>query len=540
MIINCTQLNTDYIDNSDICIVGGGPAGITLAQKLSQNNSLKISIIESGGLSFNVKIQKLNTGECSALGNYPHINYSILNNRIRQFGGTSNVWAGWCGPLEKTDFHEKSWVQNSGWPISYNDLEPFYKESQSILNLSRFIYNKDVYKYYPKAYANARLKEFKNIFWQFSSPPLKFNHKYFNLFKEKNNVKLFLKGTISDLTKVNNKITEISCMNDSIKIKFKSKIFILACGAIENAAILLNFQKKNPQDNFINKNVGKYFMEHPHCTIGYGYTKSNNKNFTYCYSQNRIKILDNNKFLSGITILDEMQEKNKINNCISVFLPHNFLEVQSAIILRGIFALKAVNFNIITLFVKLFKDAKKIYTNIFDILKNFISKKKKFYIVARIEQAPIKDNKVYLSKIKNKYGNYFPILDWRLTEQDLKTLSINFNEIKLNLEKNNVADVYPSDFIKTIQNKKINTSADVNTKIFTRKIYATGHHMGTTRMGNNNSISVVDKNLKIHEIDNLYCAGSSVFTTSGSINPTLTIVALSLRLADYLEKKILN
>ena len=538
MIIKCTQLNKDFIDNSDICIVGGGPAGITLAYKLSQNNSLNISIIESGDLSFNAEYQKLNTGECLELGNYPHLNYSISNNRIRQFGGTSNIWAGWCGPLEKNDFNERSWIQDSGWPISYEDLEPYYKESQSILNLSKFIYNKDVYDYYPEAHSNAYLKEFKNIFWQFSSPPIKFNHKYLEYFKKKDNIKLFLQCTITDLTKVNNKIIDVSCMNKSIKLKFKSKIFILACGAIENATILLNFQKKNPKDNFNNHNVGKYFMEHPHCTIGYGYTKDNNKNFISCYSQNKIKKLDNNKFLAGVVIFDAVQKENKINNCVSVFLPHNFLEVQSAIILRGIFTLKAFNFNFISLFVQLFKDTKKIYLNIFDILKNYISKKKKFYIIARIEQVPNKDSRVYLSKIKNKYGNYFPVLDWRMTKQDLKTLSINFNEVKLNLEKNNIADVYPSDFIKAIQDEKIDNEKDERTKDLQNKVYGTGHHMGTTRMGNDKSISVVDRNLKIHEIDNLYCASSSVFATSGYINPTLTIVALSLRLADYLERKI--
>ena len=177
MIIETSQQNENFIDNSDVCIIGAGPAGITLAHKLSENDDIKISIIESGDLSFNSKIQKLNLGECLEFGNYPHKDYSVSHARIRQFGGTSNVWAGWSGPLEKNDFDERSWIEGSGWPIEYKDLEPFYKESQDILNLSKFIYDKTVYDYYPDAYSKSYLKEFKNIFWQFSDPPVKFNHK---------------------------------------------------------------------------------------------------------------------------------------------------------------------------------------------------------------------------------------------------------------------------------------------------------------------------------------------------------------------------
>ena len=131
MIINSSQQYEKFIDISDICIVGAGPAGITLAQELSKNDSIKISIIESGDLSFNSKNQKLNSGECLEFGNYPHQNYSVSHARIRQFGGTSNVWAGWSGPLEQDDFKERSWIEETGWPISYQDLEPFYKKSQS-------------------------------------------------------------------------------------------------------------------------------------------------------------------------------------------------------------------------------------------------------------------------------------------------------------------------------------------------------------------------------------------------------------------------
>ena len=62
------------------------------------------------------------------------------------------------------------------------------------------------------------------------------------------------------------------------------------------------------------------------------------------------------------------------------------------------------------------------------------------------------------------------------------------------------------------------------------------HHMGGTRMGNDKEYSVVDKNLKVHDTENLFISGSSVFTTAGHAYPTLTITQLSLRLANHISK----
>lgn len=537
MIFNHKKISKNFfsVDCSDVCIIGSGPAGISLANELSKQKKIKITLIECGELKFNPIIQKLNQGSCVGFGNYPYKDYSIKDARVRQFGGTSNVWAGWSGPLEEDDFKKKNWIKMSGWPISYNDIKPFYRKSQSILNLSKFIYDKKIYKYYPKIFSSNFIKEFKNIFWQFSDPPVKFNKKYFNYICNKDNIKLFLKTTVIDLINVNQKITEIKCEQNNNIIKFKSKFFILACGAIENASILLNFQKKKSQKNFKNLNIGKFFMEHAHCTIGYGYTKNNK--FLSCYSKIKIKKLNNIKFLPGVVISKKIQKKNKIPSCVSVFLVNNFLEIKSAVILRYFFTLKFFNFNLLNFFLLLFKDLKKIFFSCLEIiLKN--KSKKKFYIISRIEQVPNINSKVYLSKSRNKYQNFIPLLDWQMRGQDLKTLLVNFNQIKLELEKKEIAKIYPSDFIRNVILKKNNIFKKKWSPLLKEEVFGVGHHMGTTRMGINKKSSVVDRNLKVHDLENLYCVGSSVFPTSGYINPTLTIVALSLRLANFLKRKL--
>ena len=222
-------------------------------------------------------------------------------------------------------------------------------------------------------------------------------------------------------------------------------------------------------------------MEHPHCTIGYGYTKD--KNFIKCYSKQKIKDLDNVKFLSGIVIPEENQKKNNITNCVSVFLPNNFLEIQSAVILRYNFALKALNFNLFSFFIQMIKDTKKIFFSLLEVLKNLINGKKKFYIISRIEQVPNSKSKVYLSENKNDFGNYLPVLDWNMKKQDLETLFVNFNEIKSKIENNKLAEIYPFDFIKKIENIKNDTTVKEWNKILKKEVFGVGHHMGTTRMG---------------------------------------------------------
>jgi choline dehydrogenase-like flavoprotein len=64
------------------------------------------------------------------------------------------------------------------------------------------------------------------------------------------------------------------------------------------------------------------------------------------------------------------------------------------------------------------------------------------------------------------------------------------------------------------------------------------HHLGTTRMHTDPARGVVDADCRVHGVRNLYVAGSSVFPTYGCSNPTLTVVALALRLADHLKKQL--
>ena len=270
-----------------------------------------------------------------------------------------------------------------------------------------------------------------------------------------------------------------------------------------------------------NKNIGHFFLEHPHITIGHGITENKN-NFLKAYGKNLIKDLGNVKFLPGFSIKKEIQEQHKILSCITVLSEHNLLDVESAVILRHSLALKNQIVSMPKLISYIFKNFLNLNKNVFGIINNFLLKKKFFHLVSRLEQQPTYENKIYLSNEKNKFNKFLPAISWKLTEQEYKTLKINYELISDFFKKNNLGKIKPSKFILNL-NKNLHSD-----------VFAVGHHMGTTRMSSSPVNGVVDKNLKVHDLNNLYIAGSSVFPTGGYINPTMTIVALSMRLNNHI------
>jgi choline dehydrogenase-like flavoprotein len=141
-------------------------------------------------------------------------------------------------------------------------------------------------------------------------------------------------------------------------------------------------------------------------------------------------------------------------------------------------------------------------------------------ISADIEMVPSETNRVSLADdLKDHFGNPGVDLSLNLTEQDIETI-----EQVRSLIHRIYADLGAQDVVETVEDGSAITWLH--------------HHMGSCRMGDNPKTSVTDRNLRVHQSPNLYVAGSSVFVTSGASNPTLTIAALSHRLADHLVARL--
>ena len=119
----------------DIAIIGGGPAGITLALALA-HTPLKVMLFESGGMDFDAKTQALYAGKVAGVSYLP-----LDASRMRYLGGSSNHWGGWCRPLDPIDFEKRAWVAYSGWPFGIKELQPYFKRAQALVEAGTWSYD---------------------------------------------------------------------------------------------------------------------------------------------------------------------------------------------------------------------------------------------------------------------------------------------------------------------------------------------------------------------------------------------------------------
>ena len=121
---------------ANICIVGGGPAGITLALELARTGK-SILLIESGDLAPSEEAQALNVGEVvdEALHSPPD------KYRQRCLGGGTSIWGGRCVPFDPIDFEVRPWMDHSGWPISYSDVEQYYPAANALCEAGEYEYD---------------------------------------------------------------------------------------------------------------------------------------------------------------------------------------------------------------------------------------------------------------------------------------------------------------------------------------------------------------------------------------------------------------
>jgi choline dehydrogenase-like flavoprotein len=119
----------------DICIVGAGPAGISLALQFEATH-LRVCLLEAGGTVYESATQQLFEGDVVA-ENYP----LLRDTRLGALGGSTNVWAGWCRPLEELDFEQRDWCSAGGWPFGLNELEPYYARAHELCGLGPYKYD---------------------------------------------------------------------------------------------------------------------------------------------------------------------------------------------------------------------------------------------------------------------------------------------------------------------------------------------------------------------------------------------------------------
>src|SRR5678809_1087319 len=186
MHVDARMIDSGSLIEGDVCIVGAGAAGISMALEWI-NAPHKIILLEGGGFDYDPQVQELYAGKTTGQPYYP-----LKSARLHYFGGTTNHWAGFCSTFDEIDFLKRDWIPHSGWPINRATLDPYYSRAQQKLELGPYEYD---WKYWQKRDPELQsiLKDEAavwNKIWQFS-PPTRFGEKYRDSIEKTKNIHLY-------------------------------------------------------------------------------------------------------------------------------------------------------------------------------------------------------------------------------------------------------------------------------------------------------------------------------------------------------------
>lgn len=464
------------IPEADVCIVGGGAAGIEIAQYLG-GKGLSIMLLEGGEEIFHSNIQDLYRFQSfgrpiRSVDRSGPYNFSIAKKqecRLRQYGGTLNIWSGKWKVLDPIDFEKKEFIEESGWPITYNEILPYYRAIaddygggiQLLLDGSSKKTVPEFFKRFPEFVPSVHYRE---------SASLNMKTKFDRQISDAENVRLILGANVTgiELSVAQDHVKGLSVSSlDGHRWMIGAKCFILACGTLENTRLLLCSNEKMKKgignDNGL---VGRYLMDHPK-GIGGMLMLSEREQFLF---SDRGFGLNPGGYEIGLSLHPSLLRKLKLpNHCLRLVLSPE--KGESVLYLRFL-----------------------------------------------LEQVPNPKSWVFLTEERDSLG--MPILgvDWQMSEQDRQS----FTKYTAFLNQYFAEHGLGSIFLKK-NASELNFLKDAS------------HQMGTTRMGISPKDGVVDGNCKVFGIDNLYIAGSSVFPAAGNAHPTFTVLALARRLSDHLN-----
>jgi GMC oxidoreductase/NAD(P)-binding Rossmann-like domain len=534
MIIDGRDVAPDTQIDCDVCIVGAGAAGITLARELQQQH-LKIVLIESGAMQPTAAIDRLNQGEVIN----ESVHGSLQLNRCRQLGGTTALWGGRCVPFDESDFEVRSHVPYSGWCLSKTDLVPYYQRAHTHCEIGS--YSQTPIDLLPEARRRHAMipgleaEGLSSDQLYLFSPPTHFGQRYLGELHQSYEIFLFLHTNCLSLipTPEGSAIETLQVASlQHNKFSIRAKQFVLAAGGLEVTRLLLLSNQVHP-NGIGNQHdlVGRFYMSHinhrievqfaPNLPIVWDYEQT--REAIYCQraialsaeKQQQHRLLNHRMFVER----PDIGNPNHKNGTLSAtYLVRGFLKKQiryshlpahSRNILLDLPNVMPFSYKLLSK--RVFSDRK---------LPSVISENRANIYTLRLdsEQVPNPNSRVMLSQQKDSFGLNQLKVDWRFTDQDVQSIE---QSIQLIGEA----------FIRC-------GIGQINAMPTVSPAPQGGHYLGTTRMSSSPTSGVVDQHCQVHGVSNLFIASSSVFPTASYANPTLTIVALAIRLADRLKQTL--
>ena len=538
MFIDTRRIQQGMVVDTTVCIIGGGVAGITLAMELDKKG-IDVVLLESGGFNPDDDTRDLYRGEDVGEWRYNFADGS----RSRFLGGSSNCWGGWCRPLDPWDFEKRDWVAHSGWPFGLSELAPYYERTHALLKLGPNNFDPDFWERSINRSDVRRIPlvsgKVRDTISQFS-PPARFGKLYRDKLKRSQRVRVFLyaNATNIDTDRAGRTVTHIDIATlTGIRAKVTAKTYVLATGGIENARLLLASNKVLPAGLGNGHDlVGRFFMDHPRLLTGnikFAKQWSRNKLSDVKYHYQNAAVAAHGTCVAHQFALtpETLQEEGILNARVwfSSIFPGEGSEGALALfrckqaLLKKEQADWSLTRDMLTMMAHPIDTIGYGYTRLFQ--PRWMIQGVKFQLI--VEPEPDPNSRVMLSPTqKDQLGMNRVRVDWRLTSRVQRTFDRTLAILAEDMRKSGVAQV---ELDPPVEGRK-----------WPSDLEGTWHHMGTTRMHDSPKEGVVDRNCLVHDMTNLFVAGSSLFPTAGANFPTITLAALAFRLAEHLAKEVRN
>lgn len=518
MILDASALENDTHLEADVCVIGAGPAAISVARVLAEGG--RSSLMLAGG-----NLEPCGHTSTLAVGTVEPDTYFPLDEcRVRAFGGTTHVWGGWSRLIDAVDMEPRDCIAHSGWPISHAELAvhsgwarklcglPVSGDPVPTMSLST-----------PAAALRIEHRDVEQIL--FALAPNRFAALHHEYMAKSTSITLVLGGHTTKLVtdSSGHVVKRVLCASSpSRRFTVSARDVIIAAGGIENPRLML-VSEGHGENGLGNShgNVGRFFGDHLHVPVGLLHLRSQiDAAFFQPFRVGALRVR------GGLTLTDAARRHHRLlGSAVTLHNaddPHDLLSPARwkggyASLSRAVQSIRRGKFD------------RQLAAHALGITRHpyeaaYLAWKRvqpiplrRMLLGLRCEQEPSSQSRVTLDDRLDAFGMPRARLRWHVSDRDLMSVEETIRVLSRALRAAR-PEMFPRD----------------GDSGWVARLQPAAHHMGTTRMSRSPTDGVVDVNCRVHGTTNLYVAGSSVFPTGGWAPPTLTIIALAVRLARHL------